>query len=431
MAIWQASTAGAMLAQIVLITHAFGIGGYGRFAVVVAFVDLVGGCLNLRVGYASTTFGARWLARDARVAAGVFQFGFVIDLATAAAATVLVAALAFVVGSDVAGGGSGELMAIYGLALLGPGLSRTSFVILRLLDRFALIAAYQWLLELGRIVLLVAAIALFDSLLSVVVAVVVAALGAGVANLVVAARIYRRVHGLSLARPQLQALDRNERRAMLRMMAHTLIISYSRVAQTQLPTVLLGAIAGTTQAGLYKVGMAAGATVGQLIGPASNALLPRLSRLWAADALGELRTLVFRASVISAAAMGTMFAAVVVFADPILRFLGGGPAGEAASTVLVLGAATQALYGLVFWHSTLLFAAGRTAPMSVVSVAAAVVHVLAMLVLVPPLGADGAAIALLISQALVNVALTTLALRTLRAGIDAANDCAGRPARIS
>jgi O-antigen/teichoic acid export membrane protein len=73
-----------------------------------------------------------------------------------------------------------------------------------------------------------------------------------------------------------------------------------------------------------------------------------------------------------------------------------------------------AYYALVFWHSTLLFAAARTGPMAVVHVVSAVVHVVAILALVPILEATGAALALLISQVLVNVALTTLALRALR-----------------
>jgi len=64
--IWQAAIISAGLAQIALLTHAFGLSGYGRFAVIVAFVELVGGFFNLRVGYASTTFGARWLVRDPR-----------------------------------------------------------------------------------------------------------------------------------------------------------------------------------------------------------------------------------------------------------------------------------------------------------------------------------------------------------------------------
>ena len=157
-ALWQASAAGALLAQTALITHAFGLSGYGRFAVVVAFVELVGGLFNLRVGIAATTFGARWLVRDVRVAAGVFQYGFLVDMATTVAAVLVLAVLAFTVGPHVAGGDSATLIVVYAFALVGPMLTRSSYVILRLLDRFGLIATYSWSLELVRVVLIVGAI---------------------------------------------------------------------------------------------------------------------------------------------------------------------------------------------------------------------------------------------------------------------------------
>ncbi|MEJ7797208.1 MAG: oligosaccharide flippase family protein [Solirubrobacteraceae bacterium] len=428
-AIWQASIAAAGLAQIVLVTHAFGIDGYGRLAVVVAFVDLVGGCFNLRVGYAATTFGTRWLTRDTRVAAGVFQYSLLIDLASTLAALPLLVVLAFAVGPHVAGSGSAALIIVFAFSLIGPVLSRTSFVVLRLLDRFALIATYQWVLEFGRVALIVLAIELFHSILAVIVAITVATMISGVVNIVVAARVFRSTHDLRLGRSQLATLDATERRGMRKTMFHTLVIQYGRVVQTQLPTVLLGALAGTTQAGIYKVGTASVAIIGKLIQPASNALLPRMSRLWAAGRIFDLRNLVRRASAISAAAMALAFATIVIFQDPVLRFLGGGPEGEAAGTVLILGTASQALYGLVFWHSTILFAAHRTGTMSAVSAAAAVVHILAMLAFVPTLEATGAAIALVLSQGMVTVSWSFLALRALRSATDTSAD--GRAAETA
>ena len=395
-------------------THAFGLSGYGRFTVVVAFVELIGGFFNLRVGITTTTFGARWLADDPRVAAGVFQYGFLIDMGTTLVSIVLLGLIALVAGHHIVGSGSELLIPLYALALIGPTLNRSAFVVLRLLDRFRLIATYAWAFELARIALIVAAIQLFDGLTAVVLAIVIATLSAGIVNAAVSVRVFRRARQLSLTRSHLVTLHRPERRAMLRTLSHTGVISYGRVVQTQLPTVLLNAIAGPTQTGIYKIGMAAAAIVGKLVDPVSSALLPRLSRLWAAGRFAELRRLVFRASLLCGLALGVVFTTVVVFQDPILRFLGGGQEGEAASTVLLLGASTQVLYGLVFWHSTLLYAANRTGPMSLISVTAVVVQIAAMLVLVPELESTGAALALVCSQVIINVGWTTLALRTLR-----------------
>ena len=417
-AVWQASAAAAILIQIAVITHAFGITEYGRFAIIVAFVELVGGFFNPRAVYASTTFGARWLVRDPRVAAGVFQYCWLIDLAATAAGLIMLAVLALAAGPQLAGDGSTGLILIYAFALLGPTLSRSAFVVLRLLDRFALIATYAWALELTRIVLVVLAVVLFHSITAVLVAIVIATLAAGIVDAGVAAVVLRRAHGLRLTRSHLGALERSERREMLKNTSQTLVISSGRTVQNHLPTVLLGGLAGATQAGIYKVGMAAAAPIGMLFAPASAALLPRLARLWSEGRLRELRRLVFHASTFSGLAVGLGFVALLVFQGPILRLIGAGEAGDEAATVMLLGAAAQALYGLVFWHSTLLFAANRTGPMSVVSGLAVIFQILAMLALVPILDATGAALALLASQVLINVALTTLALRTLRSAPD-------------
>src|SRR5437660_4903538 len=80
--IWQGATAVADFAQIALITHALGLGMYGRFALVIAFVTLVGQFFDVRVGIAATTIGARYIARDVRGAAGIFQYTYLIDLLT-------------------------------------------------------------------------------------------------------------------------------------------------------------------------------------------------------------------------------------------------------------------------------------------------------------------------------------------------------------
>lgn len=425
-AIWQGSIAAAGLLQIVLLTHAFGLDGYGRLAVVVAFADLVGGLFNVRVSYAATTYGSRWLVRDTGVAAGVFQYSLVIDLLSTLAALPVIAVLALTIGSSVAGPDAAALIIIYALSLVGPALSRVSYVVLRLLDRFALIATYQWAIEFGRVGLIFLVIQLYDSLLAVVIVIALSTALAGVVNLVVTARVYRKAHGIGLGRSHLGMLDHEERAGMRKTMMHTLVIQYSRVVQTRLPTVLLGALAGNTQVGIYKLGTASTAIIGKIIEPASQALLPRISKLWVAGRINDLRTLAFRASAISTVIMGVAFTSIVIYREPILRLLGGGPAGEAAATCLILGTASQALYGLVFWHSTVLFAADRSGVISVVSAVAAGTQFAAMLILIPLFEANGAAVALVISQVMVTVALSILAVRTMRAATDTSGE-RGRP----
>jgi O-antigen/teichoic acid export membrane protein len=105
---------------------------------------------------------------------------------------------------------------------------------------------------------------------------------------------------------------------------------------------------------------------------------------------------------------------VVLLQDPILRLLGGEEAAESAGTVLILAAIGQAVYGAVFWHTTLLYAARRAAAVSTTTMATALVQIALVALLVPEHGATGAAVALVIGRVSNGAILAVMALQTLR-----------------
>jgi O-antigen/teichoic acid export membrane protein len=190
-------------------------------------------------------------------------------------------------------------------------------------------------------------------------------------------------------------------------------VSYARLAQQQVPTVLLGALSGATQVGIYKVGTAAAAIVARAADPVYAALLPRLSRLWGAGRVGDVRRLLARATLVAAPVMAVILAALIALRHPALELIGGSAARNAAVTVLVLAAIAQAVNGALFWNIGLLFAAGRAGGVAVV----AVLGTLVQLGLVVPLAlffdANGAAAALLVSYTVTNAVATVLAIRAL------------------
>src|SRR5205085_8854431 len=183
---------------------------------------------------------------------------------------------------------------------------------------------------------------------------------------------------------------------------------------TQLPTLLVGAFAGSHAVGVYKVGMAAAALPGRLADPAYAAGLPRLSRLWAAGRFDELRRLLRQSSAIALPVMLLIVAVVVVLRQPILHLLAGARHGSGASAVLAIAIAGSAVDGVLFWNVSVLYAARRSAQAAQNAVITAVFQLAFLLALVPGLKARGAALAFLISTVFNNGRLTWLALRALR-----------------
>jgi O-antigen/teichoic acid export membrane protein len=414
-AIWQGAVSIADLVQIALITHALGLTGYGRFALVVAFATLVDQFFDVRVGAAATTFGARALRQSAQAAAGTFQTSYLVDAATGVVGLVVLAGVAPIVGPHLIGENGTEFILLYALVLFASTLDDSSLAVLRLFDRFKLIATYTIMLEGTRVGLLVAALALKESLIVVFIVLIAYRLAAGLVNVTAASVVFRKASGgARLTRLSLGSASA-ERREMLRMVFHTNVVSYARLAQTQLPAILLGAISSATQVGVYKVGMAAAAGVGRVADPAYVAILPRLSRLWAAGRRAEFRRLIERASFVSVPAMIIAMGIVVLLRGPILEILGGASARHTAGTVLILGAVALALNGALFWNIGALFATGRSRTVAALAVAGAVTQVGFLVPLTIAFDAEGAAVAFLISMLWTNVVMAVLAFRAARA----------------
>jgi O-antigen/teichoic acid export membrane protein len=185
-----------------------------------------------------------------------------------------------------------------------------------------------------------------------------------------------------------------------------------------LPTVLIGAIVGVTEAGIYKIGAAAATVVGRLADPATSALLPRIARLWAGGRRREVRRLIKRTSLVSIAVMTLVLAAVILFRSPILKLLGGGESADisGAVAVLILMGVAQAVNGALFWNIGVLYVTGRTRLMAWVYMVAAVTQIALLAPLILAFHAAGAALTFLVVMIGINIVCTHVALADLRSG---------------
>ena len=411
--VWQGSGAAAELVQIALITHALGLAEYGKLALVVAFVMLVSQLFDVKVSTSATIFAARELHRSPERAAGIMQFNLLVDALTGLLGFAAVVALAVLLGPGIVGNAELGLVVLYGLVPLASTVDVSSTTLLRLLDRFRLIALSTTVVEALRVALVAAALAVYGTLTAVVLALLAAKLVAGAMYAITATTAFRRSQGRPLLRPAM-ATVREERRGMVAMTMHTSVVSYARITQVQLPTLVLGSLVGATQVGIYKIGMAAAAAIGKLSDTAYVAFLPRFTRLWSGERRAEARRLIRQSSLIAVPLMAAAFVVLVLLRDPVLRLLGGGPAATAAASVLIVGAIGYAINGALFWNVGVLFASGRAAAMSKISVAVALVQIAILAPLILTFDATGAALSVGLSSTMANVVTTMLAVRALR-----------------
>lgn len=402
-AVWLGAVAVADLLQIALVTHTLGIAEYGRLALVMSVVVLVGQFFDVRVGTAETTFGAGKLAaRDWDGMSAVFRFGYAVDAVTGVAAFVIVAVTSVVVGPALVGEGGALLIVLYGLTLLASTVDESSVTVLRLLGRFKLLAKYMSGLELARIGFIVAALSIDRSLTAVLIALLAYDVLAALVNAFVARREYRVVSGRPLVRLRERSVF-GERGAMTRTVLSTNVVSYARIAQVQAPTLLLGSLTTPGEVGLYKVGTAAASVLGRITAPAYASVLPRLSRLWSEGRYREIRALLRETTPIAAVVAGAFFVLLIVYREPILHALGGEEATSAAA-VLTLAAIGFLAAAVVFWYPALMFAIGRPGGVALIAVMTTVLQLGLLIPLTARWGAGGAALALCVTMVLTNIA---------------------------
>ena len=406
-----ATTAG-MVTQVALITHVLGLRAYGVFSLTVAFVALVGRFFDVGVGTTAIAFGARYLDGDQRRTAGIYQLSFVVDFALGVGGFAVAAIAAPWAGRWLVGDEGFVLFFLYALTLLASTVDTTSVAVLQQLDRYRTITWLVVFRELTRAGAIVVAVFAFGSLTAVMALLVVQDALTGGLGVLLAARAFRRQTGLPLFLPALSTV-RGIRREMFAMIFQTNLIAYGRLAQAQAPALLLGVLRGPLEVGIFKVGMAGAAAFGQLSTPAWNAVMPRLSRLWAHGRTDAVRQLVVQGSLVALAVMGLAGAVTIAFREPLLELVGGDKA-TAATLVFTLGVLGQVVNGVFFWNDSLLFASGRAYLVTRIFLPNVTMLVALAVPLANAWGANGVAVSVFMFGVTTNIGLTIAAVSVIR-----------------
>jgi O-antigen/teichoic acid export membrane protein len=415
LSVGKAATIVGMMAQVALITHVLGLTKYGVFALTLSFVALVDRFFDVDVTKAALAFGARFMREEPRRLAGVFQFSYLIDGLLGVVGFTFVAVASPFAGPWLVGDQGTLLFLLYGMTLLASTVDSSSVALLQILDRYPTITGLVVFREATRVVLVAGALFAFRDLVALMIALVLLDAVVGFAGASLAVRAFRgRFQGHSLLRPQLSE-TRAIRRQMLGMVFQTNIIGYGRLAEAQAPALIVGAFGGPLEAGIFKLGMAGATAIGQLSDPAWNAIMPRLARLWSDARISDVRRLLRQATAAATAVMVIVGAVAIFLRVPILHAFGGRGAA-AAATVFTLGVIGKIVNGMFFWNDSLLYAAGRARLVRQIYLPSVGVMLLLCVFLSRNIGANGAAVAVLVSAVAANVGLALAARPVLTSG---------------
>ena len=209
------------------------------------------------------------------------------------------------------------------------------------------------------------------------------------------------------AHPRLQ-------RAWVRFAAVLMFANAFLILLYTLDTILIGALKGTTEAGLYAVASRVAILVLFVMNALQSIGAPLFAEAYAADRQSGLRKVVRTFNFVSVAAALPIALLLVLFAEPVLGTFGGG--FRAAFPILQILAGMQVVNVLTGPVGVLMSMTGQQNRLAALLAGGLGVHILLCVFLVPEYGAVGAAWSAFVAHGAWNVVGVFLVRRQL--GID-------------
>lgn len=407
--LWSAElvTVGTLILSGIVVARALGPSEYGRFALLSAFGALVYSLLEPRAGEIVTKYFGRAVAeRRAREARAVLRGAVTLDLLAGAAAVGLSLAARPLAGSIAPGTGVDVTLAA-GAAALG-GSVVTGRAVLAVLDRYRQFARLQTGFGILRAVVSSAAAVFTADATSVLVALVATSAVEVAATAAVVRRAVHLEHGRQSHEPRTRLREfRSAAPGVGRFLGYseatTLLASLPKHADT----LVVGAVAGAEQAGLYRLARSLTAPVANLVTPLQTVTFNRMVAEHAEG--GVTRVLaVGRRAAVTALPLALALALLAPLVPWVVRVLAGEAYADAApaAVVLLLGAAV----GLTFyWLRSMYLVLDRLRSWLVVSVITSVTATGAFVIGADQAGALGVAVArVLVVMLIANLVLVAL-----------------------
>jgi len=379
------------LTQAVIVARLLGPRDLGIAAVIISFTTLVFNFIDPRAkeavvrylgqhvatGSVDQALAVPKVAYGADLLLGVLGFAFVCASAT------------WVTDHIVRVGGMTHLLVIFAAASVFSAPAGTSRAILTIFRRFRLIAYVQGGASILRTALMVALVASGSRIDGVVYATAASVVVEAVVSTLLAHRVIVRELGASWLQGRRKSLGA-EFREIVGFMIYTDLTSLVAVFVKEADLVLVGALAGPTQAGYYRLARSASAPTSSIVLPLQQVAYPRLTAIVAAGERVALRSVLIdytRKVGLPLAALMLLSVPVLPALLPLVVGLGFGGAVAPAMILVAGGALTLPL----FWTRPALLATGQVRLFFLLASATGAVAIAGFAVAAASFGASGVA----------------------------------------
>ena len=411
----NAIVAFASIITLAMVARALGPFALGILALIEAYVRSVDQLVRIEPWQGVIRYGTSALEGDRRKDfEQLVKFSTLCDIVGGIVAALVAIGVAKFAANWLNFDGEQLSMVIWFSATLALGLSSTPTAILRLFDKFDVLAKISVATALGRLVLTFVAWQAGSSLWTFVVLLMAYQVVEQTLPLVFAWReLYRRGHRGIWRQPLRGVVASHPRIIQFIINANVNVVARTSVQRFDI--LIVGALLGPSAAGLYHLARRVGLVALRVGRPLQQAVYPDIARLWARGQVQRFRKVVLRVNVTLAAAAGLGLAAVAFFMEDLVRLVFGEAFATAAPLMIVQVFAVTIFLGGITLNPALL-SMGEDRTLVRITLTATAVFFAALFPLIDRFGALGGCFAHVIFNAVWLAGCLTVFLR--RTGAD-------------
>lgn len=388
--------------EAIVLARFLGIDQFGLFSLIVAYVGIVNGLVDLKSSEAVVRYVRHyWELGDKDKTVSFIKLFYVFDFLIGVLALVACILLAGVANDlFIHSEKSFSFILVYSISVLVSSVNQTSEAILRVFDRFKTIAFARVLYTGLRTSLVFISLLVGFGIKGAFVSYVIAAF---VFFAILQVMVFRVVNQVGLKRwttAKTESLGVVIREVRSFVLTSTLVGFLSNAFSRQLPLLLLGHFAGHQAAGLYKIAIIFSRIIMKLRDPIVQAIYPPLVAAKSHDSLDAISGIVsysIRNVMKLFLPIGIVF---FLFANEFIVFFFG-TEYEPAATAMRIIVISEVLSGLYFWIDDVEMALDKLRRRIIRVTLCSVSYAVALLVLIPSYSYEGAAMAKLVLSVLI------------------------------
>ncbi len=380
--------------QFPLVTRLLGSANYGAWGVVISWVSLVGQVVSIRLWETVIKYVTQFLAQhDEDRARAIIKLCMLIDLVLSLLFVLVLGLTAEWVAAWLVKRPDGaDLIRLETLHIMMTLGSAVWVPLLRAFGRFRQISIFNVVSAVMIFAFFMAALSLGLGVAGMITAVTLVALGQTVAVAIMAERELRAHFKRHWITADLRALS-GYRREVGAMLFSINIDSLRKIVVGNADMVMLGWLATPAQVGVYRLAKQLASYFNRLTDPIYDTLYPEVARLYAAEGPAAVRALVNRLMRGVLLGLAASIAGAYIL-SPWLVPLILGPEYVASISLFHIVVLSN-LWAVGLWVPSVMLSAGRAKQLTAINTVSSLMMLVMLLVLVRPLGALGAAIALL------------------------------------